>query len=71
MLPRVHVRKRVANDILEERTSVNLSKYKPKRVRTRVTEHDKFETRHRFVQMQLVRRGAVIDKMVVSVVKKD
>jgi hypothetical protein len=42
--PRVHANERIANHVFDERTNIDLSQHKPKRVRTWVSQHDELVT---------------------------
>ena len=64
-LPRVHADERIANDVLDKRADVDLAQDEPKRVRAWVRQHDELVTGERFVEMQLVRRRAVVDELFV------
>ena len=66
-LLRVHLDERVAHDVLEERTRVDLPEHEAEGVRVRVAEHDKLVAGEGFVEVQLVRRRLVVDKLLVSV----
>lgn len=64
--PRVHGSQRVSNNVLEERTDVNLAKDEAEGITVRITKHDKLIARCRFIYMEFVCRCTVIDKLFIS-----
>ena len=62
----VHCDQRVADNVLEERPRVDLAEDEAERVRARVAEHDELVARERLEKVQLVRRGLVVDELLVS-----
>src|ERR1700729_292483 len=66
LFSRVHGSQRISNNVFEEGADVDLAKDEAKGITIRITKHNKFVARCRFIHMEFVRRCAVVDKLLIS-----
>lgn len=62
---RVHGNKRVADNEVEERAAIDLTKDETKAVSCCIAQHDELVARYGFIQVKSVRRGAITGKLLV------